>query len=180
MLLEISQNSQEKICARVSWPATLLKKRLWHRCFPVNFAKLLWLQLFLGYMLLIKLPASCNYWSNHRSNHQRCSVKIRVLRNFANFTGKHLCQSLSFNKVAGLRPATLLKERLWRRCFPVNFAKFLRASFLQNTFGRLLLCGKTQSLTEGINRGASKVILKFNLKRADLKGPWHCLYSELI
>ena len=23
------------------------------------------------------------------------------------------------------RPATLLKKRLWHRCFPVNFAKFL-------------------------------------------------------
>ena len=33
------------------------------------------------------------------------------LRNFAKFTGKHLCQSLFFNKVAG-RPATLLKKRL--------------------------------------------------------------------
>ena len=42
--LRISQNSQENISARVSFfnkvadPATLLKKRLWHRCFPVNFA----------------------------------------------------------------------------------------------------------------------------------------------
>ena len=41
------QNSQENTCARVSFlikfqaPATLLKKRLWHRCFPVNFAKFL-------------------------------------------------------------------------------------------------------------------------------------------
>ena len=35
-----------------------------------------------------------------------------VLRNFEKFTGKHLLQSLSFNKVAGLRPATLLKRRL--------------------------------------------------------------------
>ena len=35
------------------------------------------------------------------------------------------CQSLFFNKVAGLRPATLLKKRLWHRCFSVNFAKFL-------------------------------------------------------
>ena len=26
----------------------------------------------------------------------------------------------------GLTPATLLKKRLWHRCFPVNFAKFLR------------------------------------------------------
>ena len=37
------------------------------------------------------------------------------------------------------RPATLLKKRLWHRCFPVNFAKFLRTPFLQNTSGRLLL-----------------------------------------
>ena len=29
----------------------------------------------------------------------------------------------------------LLKKRLWHACFPVNFAKFLRTSFLQNTFG---------------------------------------------
>ena len=35
----------------------------------------------------------------------------------------------------GLRPATLLKKRLWHRCFPVNFAKFLRTPFLQNTSG---------------------------------------------
>ena len=47
VFLEISQNSQEITCARVSFliklsqPATLLKKRLSHRCFPVNFAKFL-------------------------------------------------------------------------------------------------------------------------------------------
>ena len=42
-----------------------------------------------------------------------------------------------FNKVAGLRAATLLKKGLWYRCFPVNFSKFLRtppvvASFSTN------------------------------------------------
>ena len=52
---------------------------------------------------------------------------------------KHLCQSLFFNKVADLGPATLLKMRLWHRCFPVNLAKFLRTPFLHNTSGRLLL-----------------------------------------
>ena len=62
-----------------------------------------------------------------------------VLRNFTKFTGKYLCQSLFFKKVADLRPATLLKKRLWHRCFPVNFVKFLRTPFLQNTFGQLLL-----------------------------------------
>ena len=34
-----------------------------------------------------------------------------------------------FNKVAGVRTATLLKKRLWHRCFPVTFAKFLITSF---------------------------------------------------
>ena len=43
-----------------------------------------------------------------------------------------------FNKVVGLRPATLLKKKP-HRCFPVNFAKFSRTPFLQNTSGRLLL-----------------------------------------
>ena len=52
--------------------------------------------------------------------------KKGVLRNFIRFTGKHLCRSLFFDKVAGLRPATLLKKRLWHRRFPENFAKFLR------------------------------------------------------
>ena len=47
-------------------------------------------------------------------------------RNFANFTGKHLCHSLYFDKVAGL---TLLQQRLWHKYFPVNFPKFLRTLF---------------------------------------------------
>ena len=52
---------------------------------------------------------------------QRCSVKKVFL------------------KVAGLRPATLLKKRLWHKCFPVNFVKFLRTPFLQNTSGGCFL-----------------------------------------
>ena len=56
---------------------------------------------------------------------RRCSIKKSVLRNFANFAGKHPCQSLIFNKVACHRPATLLKMRLWHKYSPVNFAKFL-------------------------------------------------------
>ena len=45
-----------------------------------------------------------------RSSHQRFSVRKSVPRNLAKFTGKHLYQSLSFNKLAGLRPATLFKK----------------------------------------------------------------------
>ena len=35
----------------------------------------------------------------------------------------------NFTKFTGLRPATLLKKRLWRRCFPVNFANILITPF---------------------------------------------------
>ena len=44
-----------------------------------------------------------------------------------------------FNKVAGLRPAALLKERLWRRCFPASFAKFLGLPFYTEHLWWLLL-----------------------------------------
>ena len=78
--------------------------------------------------------------SKENSNsHRRCSVKKGVLRNFAEFPGKHLCQRLFANKVESARPETLSKKSLQYRCFPVNFAKFLRTAFLQNTFTRLLL-----------------------------------------
>ena len=69
--------------------------------------------------------------SIRRSSHRRCSIKKDVLRNSVKFAGKHLRQSLFFSKVAGLRRATLLKKTPWRRCFPVNFGKFLRTPFLQ-------------------------------------------------
>ena len=60
--------------------------------------------------------------------------KKGVLGKFAKFTGRRLCQSLFFNKVTDLMPATL-KKRSWHRCFPLNFVKFLRIPFLQNTSG---------------------------------------------
>ena len=54
-----------------------------------------------------------------RSSHQKCSVTKGVLRKFTQFTGKHLGQSLFFNKVAGLN-------------FCEFCEKFLRTPFLQN------------------------------------------------
>ena len=77
-----------------------------------------------GLKLVLGLPST-------ETVEPRCSVKKGVLRNLTKFTGKHLCQGLFLNKGASLRPATLLKRGLWQRCFPVNFAKFLRIPFLQ-------------------------------------------------
>ena len=111
-------------------PVTFLKMLLFHRCFSAIF-----LEQYQKKSILFKdLPVHFN----NRSN-SRCSVTKGVLRNFAIFTGKHLCQSLFFKKVAGLRPETLLKKRFQHRCFPVNFLKFLRTLFSQITSWRLLL-----------------------------------------
>ena len=65
-----------------------------------------------------------------------------------------------FNKVAGLRAAILLKMRLWHRCFPVNFVRFLRTLYLQNTSGRLLLQGVKNRLFKSNSISYEICILK--------------------
>ena len=50
-------------------------------------------------------------------------LKIVVLKNFANFTGKHQCWSLS------LQACNFVKKRLQHRCYVVKFAKFLITIF---------------------------------------------------
>ena len=54
-----------------------------------------------------------------------------VLNNFPKLTGKHLCESSFFNKVAGFWPVSLWKKRPKHRCFPVNFASTLRTPFFK-------------------------------------------------
>ena len=75
--------------------------------------------------LTVNILVDCEYGETiSRSSRPEVFCKTGVLENFTKFTGKHLCQSLFLNKVADLRPATLLKKRLWHRCFPVNSVKF--------------------------------------------------------
>ena len=80
-----------------------------------------------------------HFCSISKSSHQRCSINKAVLKNFVIFTRKSLCWSLIFNKVASVRPATLVKKRFHHRCFPVNIAKFLRTLILKNICKRLHL-----------------------------------------
>ena len=65
--------------------------------------------------------------------------KLRLIFHWAFFivVGNSSHQSYSMKK--DLRPATLLKQRLSHRCFPVNFAKFLRIPFLTEHLRWLLL-----------------------------------------
>ena len=74
------------------------------------------------------MSVCCVYFS--RSS-QRCSMKKVVLKNISKFTETTYARISFFNKVVG--------QRLWHRFFPVNFMKFLKTPFLQNTSGRLLL-----------------------------------------
>ena len=50
--------------------------------------------------------------------------KISVLKNFANFSGKHLCWNIFLIKLLALRPATLFKTGSKTCVFFVTFAKF--------------------------------------------------------
>ena len=50
---------------------------------------------------------------NFRTSRLEVFCKNSVIKNFSKFTRKHLHQSLFFNKVAGFKPATLLKKRPW-------------------------------------------------------------------
>ena len=55
--------------------------------------------------------------------------KNSVLKNFVKTGRKKPVLEIFF------RPATLLKKRLRHKCFPVNFAKFLRTLFILNSYG---------------------------------------------
>ena len=85
----------------------------------------------------------------------RIAVEIQINNLISNISIKRKqweskeCESkeyLVLNK--RLRPATLLKKRLWHRCFPVNLVKFLRTPFLiEHQWWLLLKIVSWKSLT---------------------------------
>ena len=62
---------------------------------------------------------------------QRCSVK-KVFLKISENSQKNTCASLFFNKVADLRPATLLKLTL-TQVFSCEFCEILRTPFFHRT-----------------------------------------------
>ena len=127
---------------------------------PIRWA-LSFLLLIVAIFILYMTYFSC--WSSR----PKMFCKKGVLEDLAKFTGKHLCQSLFFNKVSVLRPAGVF----FYRCFPVNFVKFLRTPFSQNTFGRLLLFIVTLALffVVRLEHGLKNYIRKVINKRQDLQ-----------
>ena len=103
---------------KVLRPATLLKKRLWHRYFSVNFAKLLRTP-------RTPLVAASRDTGKRQQQPLKVFCKKGVPKNFTSFTGKHLCSNLVLIR---LRLQKRDSNRFQRRCFPVKFAKFLKTS----------------------------------------------------
>ena len=71
----------------------------------------------------------------------KCSVG-KVFLEISQISQENTCARVSFfNKVAGF----------WHRCFAVNFVKFLRTPFLQNTYSDCFSKVNSKSITETLN-----------------------------
>ena len=86
VFIEVSQNSQENTCARVSFLIKLQaslqlyeKKSLWHRCFPVNFAKF----------------RRTSFFTECKISHI-CCCGFNSLKSFINFSLPNLLKSLFY------------------------------------------------------------------------------------
>ena len=94
--------------------------------------------------VLMKLTLVFNLKTHSGKSHTRSSrpevfCKKGVLKSFAKFTGKHLCQGLFFNKVASAACNFIKKETLAQVYFALNFVKFLRTPFFREHLWWLLL-----------------------------------------
>ena len=72
------------------------------------------------------------FWSKSTSSRLEVFCKKGVLRNFTKFTGKHLCHSLFFNKVAGSACNFIKKETL-AQVFFCEFSKISSNIFSYRT-----------------------------------------------
>ena len=128
----VLKNFAENTCPRASFLIKLQvfsyqKKRLWHRCFPVNLAKFLRIPFFIEHFrwLLLDLAYYYGQWISSlfsifwmaKGSGSQLFFKIAVYKSFVILTGKHVCWSL------------FLKRCYQYRCCLVNIAKHLRTAF---------------------------------------------------
>ena len=76
------------------------------------------------------LTYTCN--SDTVTGAEFISNRWSVIKNLANFTGKHLCWSLFFTKLQVFRPGTLLRRDSYTGFFLWNFKKFWRTRISKN------------------------------------------------
>ena len=126
------------------WTATLLKKRFWHRCFPVNSAKFLRTLFFINFSnQSIRLPQSEDFffkaWSktiqSFRSSHPNVLVRKGVLKTCGKFTREHPCRSVITIKLQ----SNFIEIAPRDGCSPVNLLRIFRTLFHRNTSDWLFL-----------------------------------------
>ena len=82
-------------------------------------------------------------------------MKKGVLRNFAKLTGKPLCQSLFFNKVAGLRLAEHLQTTASDICCPCHWSLSIPLKISENLFSGYIEIDQRIMFSEDIKRDKS-------------------------
>ena len=75
-----------------------------------------------------KLLKACHQGQNERSNHQRCSAKKGVLRNFAKFTG-NTCARVSFLIKLLAEACNFIKKETLAEVFSCKFCKISKNTF---------------------------------------------------
>ena len=121
---QITISKKKKKISRkiVQWRPLIRKvqvlKKLYQESFPRSFRNSL--VILFSHYSFEQLPLQFHNDNCFRSSCSKVFCKKGLLRNYVKFTGKHLYQSLFFNKVTGLKPATLSKQRLKKTYFLVK------------------------------------------------------------
>ena len=90
-----------------------------------------------------------------RSSHRRYFIEKSVLKNFATFTGKHLCWSLSFNKG--------LKKETPTQLFSCEYCKMIKSTYFEEH-----LQTDASVLPSKYNRAESPLLYEFNVNFLEL------------
>ena len=78
-------------------------------------------------VIILLINKYCFYTLKSQKQPPEVSYKKGVLKNFAKFIGKHLCQSLFFNKVAGLW--NFIKNETLAQVFSSEFCEIFMNTF---------------------------------------------------
>ena len=154
---KVFKSRQNKICGRQ--PLKNFLKTVFHKFylfhswifFPIYFFHCIYLNMILHNKRLINSLVNnfSSKWSDCREFLTICFTseaatgegvlwKNMFFKNLAEFTRKHLCQSLFFKKFQA-NACSFIKKDSGTYVFLYFFSKFLRPPFLQNTSGYLLL-----------------------------------------
>ena len=108
------------------------------------------------------------YAKRNRSSRPELLCKKGILKNFAKFIGKHLCQSHLFNKITGLRSLSLLnfiKKETLAQVFSCEFCEI----FKNNNFYRTPLVAASEESVLPI----STVIRKVSVCKININQGWN-------